>query len=63
MSIDNTIITRYLQQQQISIQFPHDITSSCDIMDSPFSENMVSLKRLVKLNKESKCERKVNFLH
>ena len=38
-----------------------DITCNCDIMDSPFLENMASLKRLLKLNKEPKSERKVNF--
>ena len=39
----------------------HDITCNYDIMDSPFSKNMASLKRLLKLGKKSKRERKVNF--
>ena len=39
----------------------HDIMCNCDITDSPFSENMASLKRLLKPNKKSKHERKVNF--
>ena len=39
----------------------HDITCNCDITDSPFSENMASLKKLLKLCKKSKHERKVNF--
>ena len=40
----------------------YDIMWNCDIMDSPFSENMASLKRLLILNRKSKHERKVNFL-
>ena len=40
----------------------YDITCNCDIMGSPFLENMASLKRLLKLNRKSKHERKVNFL-
>ena len=39
----------------------YDITCNCDITDSPFLENMASLKRLLKLGKKSKHERKVNF--
>ena len=39
----------------------YDITCNCDIMDTPFSENMASLKRLLKLNRKSKREIKVNF--
>ena len=42
---------------------PFDIMCNYDIMDSPLLENMVSLERLLKLNKESRHERKVNFLH
>ena len=34
---------------------------SCDITDSPFSENMASFKKLLKFSKESKCDKKVNF--
>ena len=39
----------------------HDIMCNYDITDSPFLENMASLKRLLELGKKSKHERKVNF--
>ena len=39
----------------------YDIMCNCDITGSSFSENMASLKRLLRLNKRSKHERKVNF--
>ena len=39
----------------------HDIMCNCDITDSLFSENMASLKRMLKFGKKSKHERKVNF--
>ena len=29
----------------------------------PFLINMASLKKLLRFNRKSKCERKVNFLH
>ena len=39
----------------------YDITCNCDITGSPFLENMASLKKLLRLNRKSKHERKVNF--
>ena len=40
-----------------------DIMCNYAVTDSPLLENMASLKRLLKLTKESKHKRKVNFLH
>ena len=40
----------------------YDVTCNCDITGSPFLENMASLKKWLRLNTKSKCERKVNFL-
>ena len=52
----------FMQNIFLGVTF-YDVTCNCDLTGSPFLENMASLKKCLGLNRKSKCERKVNFLH
>ena len=60
MSYNNKVHQIFTQNIFLGV-FSYDIMCNGDITDSPFLENMASLKRLLKLNKKSKWERMVNF--